>query len=161
MRACAADRSRHAPGWLRLAGALVCLIVIAPAPVLGAAKVRTTQTPATAGIPLPPPRPADAAQPIKPDHEAQAATSEAPTPPPRPADIAEPAQAAAASAKPELVAEESACQERLLKLGLRFEPVPAIVNGQCGAPHPLRVSHLPDGLEVSPPATLNRLPPLL
>jgi hypothetical protein len=24
----------------------------------------------------------------------------------------------------------------------------------CGAPHPLRVSHLPDGLEVSPPATL-------
>jgi hypothetical protein len=41
-----------------------------------------------------------------------------------------------------------------VKLGVRFEPVPAIVDGLCGTPHPLRVSHLPDGFEVAPPATL-------
>ena len=76
-----------------------------------------------------------------------------PLPPPRPANLIEPAPAPAA-AKPETVAEESACLERLVKLGTRFEPMPAIANGQCGAPHPLRVSHLPDGIEVSPPATL-------
>jgi hypothetical protein len=81
-------------------------------------------------------------------------TSEMPTPPPRPADLADPAPVAATPAKPEVLAEESACQERLVKLGVRFEPLPAIANGLCGAPHPLRVSHLPDGLEVSPPATL-------
>jgi hypothetical protein len=80
--------------------------------------------------------------------------SEMPVPPPRPNDLAEPAAPAAAPPKPEEVAEASACQERLVKLGLRFEPLPAIANGLCGAPHPLRVSHLPDGLEISPPATL-------
>jgi hypothetical protein len=96
----------------------------------------------------------DATEPAKPDPGSSTATSEVPVPPPRPADVAGPAPGAATAAKPENVAEESACEERLVKLGLRFEPVPALADGQCGAPHPLRVSHLPDGLEVSPPATL-------
>jgi hypothetical protein len=152
MPACAADRSR--PARLGLTGALVGLAVIGAAPAYAASKVRAAQTPAVAEIPLPPPRPADAAAPAKPDPEPDPVASETPVPPPRPTDLAEPAAPAAAPPTPEAVAEASACQERLVKLGVRFEPLPAIVNGLCGAPHPLRVSHLPDGLEVSPPATI-------
>jgi hypothetical protein len=58
-----------------------------------------------------------------------------------------------AAPDPALIAEESACQERLTKLGVRFEPLPAISQGQCGAPHPLRVSSL-GTLQVAPPATV-------
>jgi hypothetical protein len=151
MPACAADRSRSA--WLALTGALVGLSALAPASALAAPQVRAAQAPAAAESPLPPPRPANVAEPAEPASESQPATSEMPVPPPRPADLTE-AAPAAAPPKPEVVAEESACQERLVKLGVRFEPLPAIVNGQCGAAHPLRVSHLADGLEISPPATL-------
>jgi hypothetical protein len=94
------------------------------------------------------------AEPVEADRGTPPVRSEAPTPPPRPADLAQPAPATAPSAKPEAVAEASACQERLLKLGVRFEALPAIADGQCGAPHPLRVTHLPDGLEITSPATL-------
>ena len=149
-------RNRVLLGRLGLTGALVCLAAIGPAPVVAAPKTRAAQT-APADVPLPPPRPPDmvqptepatVAEPSKPDHDPVSA--EIPSPPPRPADLGGPPP----PAKPEIVAEESACQERLLKLGVRFEPIPAIVNGQCGAPHPLRVTHLPDGLEISAPATL-------
>jgi hypothetical protein len=51
-------------------------------------------------------------------------------------------------------AEESACRERLLQLGVRFEPLPAIAEGECGAPYPLRISALPDGIQIPAPATL-------
>jgi hypothetical protein len=107
----------------------------------------------TAEISLPPPRPPASAGPAEPEQE-HAEARDVPQPPPRPADFTAPTPAPEVPAKPELVAEESACRERLIKLGVRFEPVPSIVNEQCGAPHPLRVSHLPDGLEVTPPATV-------
>jgi hypothetical protein len=107
--------------------------------------------PAATGIPVPPPRPDS-----KPNgpllDEAGHAAAEPPSPPPRPADVG--TAAPTAPANPAALAEESACQERLVKLGVRFEPVPAIIEGQCGAPYPLRVSALPDGLEISAPATL-------
>ena len=153
MPACAADRS-HTRAWLALAGALGFLSALAPGSALAAPKVRAAQAPAAADIPLPPPRPADVAEPAASAPESQPVASEMPVPPPRPTDLAEPAAPAAAPPTPEAVAEASACQERLVKLGVRFEPLPAIANGLCGASHPLRVSHLPDGVEVSPPATL-------
>jgi len=153
MPACSADRT-HARGWLALTGALVSLSALAPVSALSAPKVRAAQAPAATEIPLPPPRPADAAEPTEPAPGSQPVASETPVPPPRPTDLTEPAAPVAVPPKPEVVAEESACQERLVKLGVRFEPLPAIVNGQCNAAHPLRVSHLPEGLEVSPPATL-------
>jgi hypothetical protein len=153
MPGCAAEGSGPARLGLRLTGALVGVIVLGSAPALAAPKTRAAEAVTTA-VPLPPPRPAEAGEPIEAPQGSQPVTSETPTPPPRPTDLADPAPVAAAPAKPEVVAEESACQERLVKLGVRFEPLPAIANGLCGAPHPLRVSHLPDGLEVSPPATL-------
>jgi len=76
-----------------------------------------------------------------------------PLPPPRPADSEKPLPPAAAVPSPEILAEETACLERLTTLGVRFEPVPAITDGQCGARAPLRVLALPDGLQISP-ATL-------
>jgi hypothetical protein len=121
---------------------------------LAAPKPSSAQTATVAAVPLPPPRPVDAQEPAKPDQDSAQASVDIPVPPPRPPGLAEPTPAAPVPAKPEVVAEESACQERLVKLGVRFEPMPAIANGQCGAPHPLRVSHLADGLEVAPPATL-------
>jgi hypothetical protein len=45
-----------------------------------------------------------------------------------------------------------ACLARLAELGVRADPAPAVENGACGAPHPLRLTGLPDGLEVSSPA---------
>jgi hypothetical protein len=74
-------------------------------------------------------------------------------PPPRPSDLAQPAPPVT-PADPTVLANESACQERLTKLGVRFEPVPEISQGQCGAPHPVRVSSLSAGLQVSSPATV-------
>jgi hypothetical protein len=59
-----------------------------------------------------------------------------------------------AEADPAVLANESACQERLTKLGVRFEPLPAISQGECGAPHPLRVSSLSGSLQISSPATV-------
>jgi hypothetical protein len=153
MPAYSADRTL-ARGWLALTGALVSLSALAPVSALSAPKVRAAQAPAATEIPLPPPRPADAAEPTEPAPGSQPVASETPVPPPRPTDLAEPAAPVAVPPKPEVVAEESACQERLVKLGVRFEPVPAIADGQCGAPHPLRVSALPDGLDISAPATL-------
>jgi hypothetical protein len=151
MPACAGHSSR--PARLGLAGVFVGLSMLGWAPASAARRVKAAQAPA-AEVPLPPPRPADVAEPAVPASETERASSETPTPPPRPTDLTEPAAPAAVPPKPEVVAEASACQERLVKLGVRFEPLPAIANGLCGAPHPLRVSHLPDGLEIAPPATL-------
>ncbi len=59
--------------------------------------------------------------------------------------------AASASEDPTAIpAEESACRERLRQLGVRYELLPPIMEGACGAPWPLRVSALPDGLAIVP-----------
>ncbi|WP_407521802.1 extensin-like domain-containing protein [Methylobacterium oryzisoli] len=55
---------------------------------------------------------------------------------------------------PVLVPDDTACLRRLERLGAKATPLPAIAEGLCGAPKPLRLSELPDGLAVSPAATL-------
>jgi hypothetical protein len=154
MAACVADSFRRA----RLLGA-AAVLAIAAGEAPAAPRQRTAQTRAEA--PLPPARP-DAA---RPPEAAPGAPAPVPSPPPRPSDLASDgpapspprpgASAQTASAAPEQdPAEDERCRARLAKLGVRFEPLPAISQGQCGAPYPLLVSWLPDGLEVSPPATL-------
>lgn len=150
MPACAADVTLH-PMALRLAGALVALIALGSAPAHPASNARPVQ-PSVAEIPVPPPRPESGSKAPAPEDADLAA--EVPSPPPRPTDLNVPPPAVVTTLSPEDLAEESACRERLATLGVRFEPLPAIANGQCGAAHPLRISALPDGLEISSPATL-------
>ncbi len=150
MPACAADQPSPALRIFALAAGLG-VMAIHFSPAHAAPKSVPAHAPA-AEVPLPPPRPESRPDASAVGYEASRA-AEIPSPPPRPADINKPAPAAVV-ASPETLAEESACQERLVKLGVRFEPVPAIADGQCGAPHPLRVSALPDGLNISAPATL-------
>jgi len=51
-------------------------------------------------------------------------------------------------------ADHSVCLDRLTRLGVRFEILAAIEENACSVADPLLVSALPDGLEVSPPATM-------
>ncbi|WP_338103496.1 extensin family protein, partial [Methylobacterium crusticola] len=50
--------------------------------------------------------------------------------------------------------DDAACLRRLDKLGVRAEPLPPLADGLCGAPKPLRISTLPDGVALAPAATL-------
>jgi hypothetical protein len=109
--------------------------------------------PAASEVPLPPPRP-ETGRDVTVVDDAAGTAAEIPSPPPRPADLNQPPPPIATVASAEELAEESACRERLAELGVRFEPLPAISEGLCGAPHPLRIAALPDGLEISSPATL-------
>jgi hypothetical protein len=125
----------------------------------GGATAATSMRPARSPtVPLPPPRP-DALEPsARRSPGASVAQADVPAPPPRPSDLDQRMAKPAVDAKPAAVdatpAEESACLERLLKLGVRFEPLPAISAGQCGAAHPLRVSAVATTLQISPPATM-------
>jgi hypothetical protein len=136
---------------MAVAAAFVGLSAIHAEPAC-AAPSATVPQPAVAEIPVPPPRPDSNPNRPAPADDGGHAAAEPPLPPARPDDLG--TATAAPPPSPAALAEESACQERLVKLGVRFEPVPAIVDGQCGAPFPLRVSALPDGLEISAPATL-------
>jgi hypothetical protein len=162
MHAYAADRRlrRRRPRWA--VGALLAAVTIAATAPAGAAPKAASPA---AEIPLPPPRPeigsdktsADKTSPDKASsdrsdpNEDTVATAEIPSPPPRPADLENPVPLPPSA---EVVAEDNACRERLVALGVRFEPLPAIAEGQCGAPLPLRVSVLPDGIGITAPATL-------
>jgi hypothetical protein len=148
MHAYAAEKSRSALASLA-AACLLGLTALHPAAALATSKSAASRLPTTE-IPLPPPRPE-----MKPDGSApsdEANPDEIPSPPPRPADLAT-SSPPIVTVSPEFLAEESACRERLTQLGVRFEPLPAIADGLCGATHPLRVLALPDGIEI-PPATL-------
>ncbi|HEX8665646.1 MAG TPA: extensin family protein [Beijerinckiaceae bacterium] len=116
----------------------------------GAFALTLLVTPALGQAPLPPPRPEGLGT------EAQAGAGEVPLPPERPPGLDEPAQLAspppAQAAHPSEGENADACLARLDKLGVRAGSAPAVGNGACGAPHPLRLVGLPDGLEVSPPA---------
>lgn len=90
---------------------------------------------------------------------APAGAAEAPLPPSRPPELGQGGGAAAPSLAPaiehhDIAADNAACAERLAKFGVRAEPVPPIANGACGTRSPLRLTGLPDGLDVSPPATV-------
>jgi hypothetical protein len=111
--------------------------------------------PAFGQAPLPPPRP----ERLGTEAQAQAGAGEVPLPPERPHGLGrEPSQSATsppAQAAPHPAAQSEdtdTCLARLDKLGVRAESAPAVESGACGAPHPLRLLGLPDGLEVSPPA---------
>ena len=114
----------------------------------GAFALALLATPVLGEVPLPPPRPEGLGT------EAQAGVGEVPLPPERPPGLDnEPSQPA--SPQPAQAAQSQdadACLARLDKLGVRAESAPAVQNGACGAPHPVRLLGLPDGLEVSPPA---------
>ncbi|KQO70891.1 extensin [Methylobacterium sp. Leaf88] len=167
---------RHRPA-CRLAGAAI--LVLAGQLGLtrdGSAQEKGVPSDATA-IPMPPPAP-----PPRPTELAPPAQVEAPRPPERPVELSPPAEAAKArEAEPvkptdggevpappprpaELSApalaitvvpvDDGACRRRLERLGARFEPLPAITNGQCGAARPLKVTALADDLALAPPVTL-------
>lgn len=73
-----------------------------------------------------------------------------PLPPQRPPELSG-ATPLAVTVSPQ---DDTACRQRLERLGATFERLPAISNGQCGAALPLKVSNLAGGLALTPPATL-------
>ena len=73
-----------------------------------------------------------------------------PTPPERPAELSGPGALALKVVPPD----DTACRARLQRLGVAFEPLPAIAEGQCTAPLPLKVTKLGDGIALPQGATL-------
>ncbi|GJE42365.1 extensin family protein [Methylobacterium soli] len=112
--------------------------------------------------PLPPERPAEL-KPAAP--EAGKAPDAAPAPSsPSPSSPALPATPLPPSRPPELsgeatlalkvaAADDTACRRRLTRLGVTFEPLPPVENGQCGAARPLRLTAL-DGVALPQAVTL-------
>ncbi|WP_018263064.1 extensin-like domain-containing protein [Methylobacterium sp. WSM2598] len=129
------------------------LALLAAAPALAQARDTPPLPPPRPDLPAPAPHPATAPNPATTSSPATApapappAAEAAPLPPERPADL--PAGPAAPA-----VPDDTACLRRLERLGARAEPLPALADGLCGAPKPLRVVELPDGIQLSPPATL-------
>lgn len=116
-----------------------------------------------ASLPLPPSRPPE--EPERPPTPVEAAPHrEPPAEAPLPATAGLPATLALPPLRPadrpatpesEIPGNDvQACQARLRALGVRFEPLPAIREGVCGAPSPVRVSSLAGGLELVPAATV-------
>jgi hypothetical protein len=111
--------------------------------------------------PLPPPRPSDLGRPAAeapaPAANGSRPSAAAPSAKTPPAANASPAAngppAAGAPTQADLL-EHEACLESLARLGVRFEPLRAIRADACGAERPLRISLLPGGVQVSPPATM-------
>jgi hypothetical protein len=112
--------------------------------------------PAGAAAPLPPERPAelkpaaDAPPPAPAPAPIGEAASPPPLPPARPAELTGEAALALKVAAPD----DTACRRRLTRLGVAFEPLPAVQNGQCGAQAPLRITALGDGVALPQSATL-------
>jgi len=84
--------------------------------------------------PLPPPRPE------LPEMPASEPRSESPPPNDKPDD-----KTASDDNSP-----NSACLERLTKLGLRFEKRPPVREGRCSIENPVLLSSLPNGIEIAP-----------
>ena len=105
-----------------------------------------------AAKPTPPVRPAELTPPPK-DPIAEAAKPEIPTPPPTPPERPPELSGEAALALKVAPPDDTACQTRLKRLGVAFEPLPPISEGQCTAPLPLKVTKL-DGLALPQGATL-------
>ncbi len=157
-------------------------ILAAALALLLSAPGRAAETPAAA-VPVPPPLPPERPAALKPAPAAETAAPTPPARPPEltPADAAkEPAsEKAAETAKPEIpippptppgrppelsgeavialkVAppDDTACRTRLTRLGVDFEPMAPIAEGQCTAPLPLKVTRLADGVALPQGATL-------
>jgi hypothetical protein len=135
--------------------------------------VRAAEAPAAA-VPVPPPVPPARPEDLKPPAPADSARTPGsepaaaapsgrdagaaepdlpnppPTPPGRPAELSGEGALALKVAPPD----DTACRIRLKRLGVDFEPLPAIAEGQCTAPLPLKVTRLADGIALLQGATL-------
>lgn len=87
-------------------------------------------------------------------HGIDAATAQIPLPPERPAELGGASPGSEAPPEAALPTAEAACRDRLAELGATFEPAPAITEGSCGAPHPVRVLKLGDGVSIGRPADM-------
>jgi hypothetical protein len=76
----------------------------------------------------------------------------APLPPPRP-DWAQPGPPPP-SAQEQAGGAEGECLATLDRLAVRYEHVRPLSDGPCGAPTPLRISRLGEGVALSPPSTM-------
>ncbi|SEH30693.1 Uncharacterized conserved protein [Methylobacterium sp. 275MFSha3.1] len=84
----------------------------------------------------------------------ETAKPEIPSPPPAPPARPPELSGAAALALKVTPPDDSACRTRLKRLGVEFEPLPAISEGQCTAPLPLKVTKFADGVVLPQGATL-------
>ena len=75
---------------------------------------------------------------------AEAKSGEMPVPPPLPPERPPELSGQAALALTVAAPDDTACRVRLTRLGVRFEALPAIVDGQCGTPLPLKLTGLAD-----------------
>jgi len=73
-----------------------------------------------------------------------------PTPPGRPPELSGEAALSLKVTPPD----DTACRTRLKRLGVDFEPLSPIVEGQCTAPLPLKITKLADGVGLPQGATL-------
>ena len=138
---------------------------LAPSPPARPPELAATPEPPRGPAPPTPPerpadlRPADLPGSASPDPAKPApggagtpapAVAEPPLPPGRPPDLS----GAAALALKVAPRDDTACQRRLERLGVAFERLPPIAEGQCSAPAPLSVTRLGDGVALEPAATL-------
>jgi hypothetical protein len=98
-----------------------------------------------AGEPAKGPTPAAPAETAKPE-----IASPPPTPPERPPELSGAAALALKVSPPD----DTACRTRLKRLGVDFEPLAPIAEGQCTAPLPLKVTRFADGVALPQGATL-------
>ncbi|MCJ2071715.1 extensin family protein [Methylobacterium sp. J-030] len=108
--------------------------------------------------PTPPARPAEltppAAKPSEATETPAAEKPEIPTPPPTPPGRPPELSGEAALALKVAAPDDTACRTRLKRLGVAFEPLPPIADGQCTAPLPLKVVRLADDVALPQGATL-------
>ncbi|MHB2205919.1 extensin family protein [Methylobacterium sp. CM6257] len=84
----------------------------------------------------------------------EAAKPEIPSPPPAPPGRPPELSGAAALALKVAPPDDTACRTRLKRLGVDFEPMTPIAEGQCTAPLPLKITKLADGVALPQGATL-------
>lgn len=104
------------------------ILVLACSIATGSARAQSS--PPGDNPPLPPPRPSATDEPVAPQPDRHRSTVETGGP------------------------NDNACTTRLARLGVAFEPRPPIQESACGGTDIVILSGLPDGLTVSPPATM-------
>ena len=140
-----------------LAIALAAIAVVhadaaeAPLPPERPPELSDTKAP-TPAMPLPPERPAalesgnaPVTTPDPPLSTHPGQLTAAPVPPARPRDLSGDAALSALLDVPE----DTACLRRLDALGVKYEKLPPIVNGQCTVAHPLDLTSIGDGVAMT------------
>jgi hypothetical protein len=98
--------------------------------------------------------PAEAAKPVGGQGDAESAKPEIPTPPPTPPGRPPELSGEAALALKVSPPDDTACRVRLKRLGVDFEPLAPIAEGQCTAPLPLKITRFADNVVLPQGATL-------